>query len=122
MMGSAYTWTEYCSAEAASGKVSRTEPLRGSIRATVGGPRVKVPVLSKTADFTFARRSSVPASLTMTLARAADDMPPIKQTGAPIRRGQGVATTKTSANRTGSPEYHHATPAIISEMMVNGTA
>src|SRR5690625_8051022 len=99
MMGSAYTWTEYCSAEAASCKVSRTEPLRGAIRATVGAPRVKVPDLSKAADFTFARRSSVPAYLTKTLARDADDMPPLKEKGAPIRKGQGAVANKNTANR-----------------------
>lgn len=36
--------------------------------------------------------------------------------------GHGVATTSTSAIRTGSPDNHHAIPAITSATSVNGTA
>src|SRR5690625_1817919 len=121
-IGSANTCTEYCSAEAASWRVSLEEPQTGTIRATVGVPWVSVPVLSNAADFTFDKRSRAPPSLTITVARAADDMPPINDTGAPMSSGQGVATTSTSAKRTASPEYHHATPATIKEITVNGTA
>ena len=54
--------------------------------------------------------------------RAARLMPPMNATGAAMSSGHGVASTSTSANRTGSPESHHATPASASENSVNGTA
>src|SRR5699024_97510 len=97
-------------------------PVTGTMRETVGTPCVNVPVLSKATDLTFANRSKAPPSLTMTLARAAEDMPPINATGAPMSSGHGVATTSTSAKRTGSPDHHQATPATTSEITVNGTA
>ena len=47
-------------------------------------------------------------------------MPPMKATGAAISRGQGVATTSTSAKRVGSFDTHQAMPAMRNATMVNG--
>ena len=58
----------------------------------------------------------------MTFSRAAELMPPMKATGAAMSSGQGVATTSTSANRTGSPLRNQAKPAMSSATTVKGTA
>src|SRR5699024_5538 len=79
-------------------------------------------VLSSAADRTRARVSSAPASLTITFSRAEELIPPMNATGAAMSRGQGVATTSTSANRVGSPLTYQATPAMVSDTIVNGTA
>ena len=81
-----------------------------------------VPVLSKATVRTAASRSRVPAFLMMTPLRAARLIPPRNATGAAISSGQGVATTSTSAKTTGSPWYHHASPATRRANAVKGTA
>lgn len=48
----------------------------------------------------------------MIALRAASEMEPIIATGMAIKSGQGVATTITARNRTGSPETIQATSAI----------
>nr|WP_275106494.1 hypothetical protein [Nocardioides daphniae] len=107
---------------AASLRTSSAERAPGSIRLTVGRPWVNVPVLSNATDRTPANVSRAPPSLMITLSFAAELMPPMKATGAAISNGHGVATTSTSAKRTGSPLSHHAMPAIRSETAVKGTA
>ena len=54
----------------------------------------------------------VPPDFTITPDVAARDMPPRKATGAAMSSGHGVATTSTSAKRTGSWDSHQARPAI----------
>ena len=85
-------------------------------------PWVRVPVLSNAAERTRASTSNTPPSLMMTLSFAAELIPPINATGVAMSSGHGVATTSTSANRTGSPLRNHAKSAISNDTMVNGTA
>ena len=54
--------------------------------------------------------------------RAARFMPAMKATGAAMMSGQGVATTRTAANRPGSAEMIHARAAMSSDTAVKGTA
>ena len=51
-------------------------------------------------------RPWAPPPFTITPFRAARLMPPMNATGAAISNGHGVASTSTSAKRTGSPESH----------------
>ena len=46
--------------------------------------------------------------------RAASETEPITATGIAMSSGQGVATTSTARNRTGSPLASHAAAAITS--------
>ena len=71
-----------------------------------------MPVLSKAAVRTRPRVSTVPPDLTMTPFLAARDMPPRNATGGAMSSGHGVATTSTSAKRTGSPAIAQAIPPI----------
>ena len=78
--------------------------------------------MSKATALARARASSVAPPLTMMPERAAALMPPMKATGAAMSSGHGVASTRTAAKRTGSPERYQASPATISETTVKGTA
>ena len=120
---SASTWLEYCSAEAASpSRVSAVNGAFGRTSISSGRPAVRVPVLSNAAERTRASCSITAPPLTMMPAFAARESPPRNATGAAISRGQGVASTSTSAKRVGLPDTAHATPAMASETAVNGMA
>ena len=69
-----------------------------------------------------ASRSNASPPFTTTPSRAARSRPAISAVGAATRSGHGVATTRTCAKRTGSPEMSQAAPAIASAASVKGTA
>src|SRR5690606_1530330 len=98
-----------------NGSVARTST-------TSGRPRVNVPVLSRATVRTWARRSRIDADLQMMPDRAARDVPAMNATGAAMMSGQGVATTSTSANRTGSPVRAQAVAPIVYASTLNGSA
>ena len=119
----ASTCDEYCSADAAScSSSSASKPGSGITSTSSGSPCESVPVLSNAADLARESASIVAPPFTITPLRALALMPPMKATGAAISSGHGVASTSTSANRTGSPDSHQANPAIARETRVNGTA
>ena len=78
--------------------------------------------MSKAAVLIRLSCSSTPAYLTMTPERAARLMPPRNATGAAISRGHGVATTRTSAKRSGLPLMIQPTAPSTYARAVNGTA
>ena len=81
-----------------------------------------VPVLSKAAVLAVAIFSKTLPVLTTIPLRDERLIPDTKATGAAKINGQGEATTKTSAKRTGSLETNQAIPAITKAIPVNGTA
>ena len=92
------------------------------ISSTESLPSVKVPVLSKAMLFALASFSiDVPVFTTIPF-RLERLIPATKATGAAKIKGQGEATTNTSAKRTGSFETNQAIPPIIYAMSVKGTA
>ena len=83
---------------------------------------VSVPVLSNATVRTRDNSSSAPPPLTTMPDLAARLIPATNAIGAASSSGHGVATTRTSAKRTGSPRNAHAAPAIAKATAVNGTA
>ena len=85
------------------------------MRSTSGCPSVRVPVLSSSTVRAPPSRSSAPAPLTITPARAARESPATNAIGAARMSGHGVATTITASPRSESPDTSHASPATASE-------
>ncbi len=81
-----------------------------------------VPVLSNAADLAVDNFSNMSPVLTTIPFRLVRLIPETSATGAARISGQGEATTRTSANRWGSPLNAQATPAMTYATKVNGTA
>ena len=116
-------WFDACSELAASSSsLFLSMPSSATTESTVSFPLVMVPVLSNAAVLAVASFSKTsPVLMTMPFL---DErlIPETMATGAARISGQGEATTRTSANLTGSFEMNHAIPAMITAIAVNGTA
>ncbi len=111
----ATTWFDAWSSEAARRSTSfSAKPFSGWMADSDACPWVSVPVLSMISVRTSASTSSPPPPLISTPMRAARDTPAMIATGTARISGQGVATTITASQRTGSPEASHAAPAMAS--------
>ena len=113
-----------CASTLAAAASSRSASCVPSVTTSTirGCPKVSVPVLSMATVRAFASRSRAPESLTIMPSFAARLTPAKNATGAASNSGHGVATTSTSASRTGSPDAHHAIPAIANDSKVKGIA
>ena len=108
-IGAASGCFEYRSTLAANCSTSGPSTPSAVIRSVkVGWPYVSAPVLSRTTVRQPSIRSRTAGSRMMMLRFAASEMAPMIVTGMAMSSGQGVATTSTARNRTGSPLHIQA--------------